>query len=101
MAFGLCNAVDRHSMQQLARVSVANIYLFLPRQAFADDEALTRLFHSTLVLSTASRMFMSFILRSSIMFSIHVFVCLPLLLALSTCPYSAVDGSLLPSILVT
>src|SRR6218665_205640 len=76
---------------------------FLLRQAFADDEASTRLLHILLflLLSTASLMFIPCAVRSSFILSIHFFGCLPLLLVPSTCPYSATTGSLFPSILVT
>src|SRR6218665_302916 len=75
---------------------------FLLRQAFADDEASTRLFQILLflLLSTASLMFIPCAVRSSFTFSIHFFGCLPLLLVPSTCPYSATTCSLFPSILV-
>src|SRR6218665_39695 len=76
---------------------------FLLRQAFADDEASTRLLQNLLflLLSTASLMFIPCAIRSSFTLSIHFFGCLPLLLVPSTCPYSATTGSLFPSILVT
>src|SRR6218665_2443697 len=76
---------------------------FLLRQAFADDEASTRLFQILLflLLSTASLMFIPCAVRSPFTLSIHFFGCLPLLLVLSTCPYSATTGSLFSSILVT
>src|SRR6218665_3045620 len=75
---------------------------FLPRQAFADDEASTRLLQILLflLLSTASLMFIPCAIRSSFTLSIHFFGCLPLFLVPSTCPYSATTGSLFPSILV-
>ena len=78
---------------------------FLLRQAFADDEASTRLLQILLflLLSTASLMFIpcAVYVRSSFTLSIHFFGCLPLLLVPSTCPYSATTGNLFPSILVT
>src|SRR6218665_1853407 len=79
------------------------IIQFLLRQAFADDEASTRLLQILLflLLSTASLMFIPCAVRSSFTLSIHFFGCLPLLLVPSTCPYSATTGSLFPSILVT
>src|SRR6218665_3323192 len=74
---------------------------FLLLQAFADDEASTRLLQILLflLLSTASLMFIPCAVRSSFTLSIHFFGCLPLLLVPSTCPYSATTGSLFPSIL--
>src|SRR6218665_3247696 len=78
---------------------------FLLRQAFADDEASTRLLQILLflLLFTASLMFIPCTVRSSFTLSIHFFGCLPLLLVPSTCPYSATTSrtSLLTSILVT
>src|SRR6218665_507621 len=76
---------------------------FLLRQAIADDEASTRLLQVllSLLLSTASLMFIPYAIRSSFTLSIHFFGCLPLLLVPSTCPHSATTGSLFPSILVT
>src|SRR6218665_401732 len=76
---------------------------FLLRQAFADDEASTRLLQIRLflLLSTASLMFVPCAIRSSCTLSIHFFGCLPLLLVPSTFPYSATTCSLFPSILVT
>src|SRR6218665_1505874 len=64
---------------------------FLLRQAFADDEASTRLLQILLflLLSTASLVFIPCAIRSSFTLSIHFFGCLPLLLVPSTCPYSA------------
>src|SRR6218665_493314 len=78
-------------------------FQFLVRQAFADDEASTRLLQILLflLLSTASLMFIPCAVRSPFTLSIHFFSCLPLLLVPSTCPYSATTGSLFPSILVT
>src|SRR6218665_1636836 len=71
------------------------IFQFLLRQAFADDEASTRLLQILLflLLSTASLMFIPCAVRSSFTLSIHFFGCLPLLLVPSTCPYSATTGS--------
>jgi len=46
-------------------------------------------------------MFIPCAVRSSFTLFIDIFGCLPLLLVLSTCPYSATTGSLFPSILVT
>src|SRR6218665_2330258 len=86
------------------RVVLDDIQLqFLLRQAFADDEASTKLLQILLflLLSTASLMFIHCAVRSSFTLSIHFFDCLPLLLVPSTCPYSATTGSLFPSILVT
>jgi len=79
------------------------IFQFLLRQAFADDEASTRLLQILLflLLSTASLMFIPCAVMSSFTLSIHFFGCLPLLLVPSTYPYSATTGSLFPSILVT
>src|SRR6218665_1174533 len=79
------------------------IFQFLLSQAFADDEASTRLLQILLflLLSTASLMFIPCAIRSPFTLSIHFFGCLPLLLVPSTCPYSATAGSLFPSILVT
>src|SRR6218665_2516065 len=76
---------------------------FLLRQAFADDEASTKLLQILLflLLSTASLMFIHCAVWSFFTLSIHFFGCLPLLLVPSTCPYSATAGSLFPSILVT
>src|SRR6218665_369449 len=72
------------------------IFQFLLRQAFADDEASTRLLQILLCLlvSTASLMFIPCAVRSSFTLSIHFFGRLPLLLVPSTCPYSATAGSL-------
>src|SRR6218665_3290230 len=80
-----------------------SIIQFLLRQAFANDEASTRFLQILLflLLSTASLVFIPCAVRSSFTLSIHFFGCLPLLLVLSTCPYSATTGSLFPSILVT
>src|SRR6218665_2754156 len=79
------------------------IIQFLLRQAFADDEASTRLLQILLflLLSTASLMFIPCAIKSSFTLSMHFFGCLPLLLVPLTCPYSATAGSLLPSVLVT
>src|SRR6218665_36201 len=76
---------------------------FLLHQAFADDEASTRLLQILLflLLSTASLMFIPFAVRSSFTLSVHFFSCLPLLLVTSTSPYSATIVSLFPSILFT
>src|SRR6218665_262934 len=78
-------------------------FQFLVRQAFADDEASTRLLQILLflLLSTASLMFIPCAVRSSFTLSIHFFGCLPLLLVPSTCRYSVTTGSLFSSILVT
>src|SRR6218665_3429488 len=78
-------------------------FQFLLRQAFADDEASTRLLQILLflLLSTTSLVFILCAIRSSFTLSIHFFGCLPLLLVPYTCPYSATTGSLFPSILVT
>src|ERR1700733_16084452 len=78
-------------------------FFFLFRQVYADDEALTKFLQIglSLILNKASLMSVSFARRSSNTFSIHIFFCLPLLLVPSTCPYSAIAGSLFPSILVT
>src|SRR6218665_450377 len=56
------------------------IFQFLLRQAFADDEASTRLLQILLflLLSTASLMFIPCAVRSSFTLSIHFFGCLPL-----------------------
>src|SRR6218665_2115726 len=80
-----------------------NQFQFLLRQAFADDEASTRLLQILLflLLSTVSLMFIPCAVTSSFTLSIHFFGCLPLLLVPTTCPYSATTGSLFPSILVT
>src|SRR6218665_1962663 len=59
------------------------IYIqFLLRQAFADDEASTRLLQILLflLLSTASLMFIPCTVRSSFTLSINFFGCLPLIL---------------------
>src|SRR6218665_2150614 len=79
------------------------IIQFLLRQAFADDEASTRLLRILLflLLSTASLMFIPCAIRSSFTLSIRFFGCLPLLLVPSTCPYSTTTGSLFPSILLS
>src|SRR6218665_2409218 len=68
---------------------------FLLRQAFADDEASSRLLQILLflLLSTASLMFIPCAVRSSVTLSIHFFGCLPLLLVPSTCPYSATTNN--------
>ena|SRR6218665_2608445 len=78
-------------------------FQFLLRQAFADDEASTRLLQILLflLLSTTSLVFILCAIRSSFTLSIHFFGCLPLLLVPYTCPYSATTCSLFPSILVT
>src|SRR6218665_120004 len=57
-------------------------FQFLLRQAFADDEASTRLLQILLflLLSTASLMFIHCAVRSSFTLFIHFFGCLPLLL---------------------
>ena len=67
---------------------------FLLRQAFADDEASTRLLQILLflLLSTAPLMFILCAIRSSFTLSIHFFGCHPLRLVPSTCPYSATTG---------
>src|SRR6218665_4069125 len=83
-------------------ILVCSNFQFLLCQAFADDEASTRLLQILLflLLSTPSLMFIPCAVRSSFTLSIHFFGCLPLLLVPSTCPYSANKGSLFPSILV-
>src|SRR6218665_881316 len=86
-------------------INCSTNFQLLIRQAFADDEASTRLLQILLflLLSTASIMFIpcAVTCRSSFTLSIHFFGCLPLLLVPSTCPYSATTGSLFPSILIT
>ena len=82
-----------------------SLYMFfsLLRQACANDESLT--WHLqivlSLILSMASLISMFCALRSSIILSIQVFLCLPRLRVPSTCPYRAAAGSLLSFILVT
>src|SRR6218665_1988144 len=82
---------------------LSHVFKFILRQAFADDEASTRLLQILLflLLSTASLVFIHCAVRTSFTLSIHYFGCLSLLLVPSTCPYSATTGSLFPSTLVT
>jgi len=63
-------------------------------------EALTRLLQTSLFLVASPILvkLMFFYLRSSQIFSIQIFLCLPLLLFPSTCPCKAVIGSLSPAI---
>src|SRR6218665_4042299 len=63
-------------------ISSLSNFQFLLRQAFADDEASTRLLQILLflLLTTASLMFIPCAIRSSFTLSIHFFGCLPLLL---------------------
>src|SRR6218665_980354 len=91
-----CIYIDNSIYIYLLYLNFLFFFQFLLRQAFADDEASTRLLQVLLflLLSTASLMFIPCSL------SIHFFGCLPLLLVPSTCPYSATTGSLFPSILV-
>src|SRR6218665_3007867 len=66
-----------------------HFFQFLLRQAFANDEASTRLLQILLFLlvSTASLMFIPCAVRSSFTLSVHFFGCLPVLLVPFTCPY--------------
>ena len=76
---------------------------FLLRQAFADDEALTRSLQVdiSLALFVASRISVPSAFMSSIILSIHVFVGLPLSLLPSTWLCSTIIGSIPFFILVT
>src|ERR1700733_8108111 len=80
-----------------------SFFLFLSRQASADDEAPTSRLHIclSLVMSTASRMSRPSDSISSITFFIHVFAFLPLLLCPSIWACSAFNGNLPFSILET
>src|SRR6218665_2249456 len=66
----------------------------------ADDEALTRLLQTSLFLVVSpilvKSMFFSF--RFCLSLPIQIFLCLPLFLFPSTCPYEAAFGSLFLSI---
>src|SRR6218665_1780597 len=74
---------------------------FLFYQAYADNEASTRLLQIVMFLLYCPPLLSCSFLSSSFTLSIYFFGCLPLLLVPSTCPYSATAGSLLFSILVT
>src|ERR1043165_4282581 len=72
-------------------------------QLLSDDEAFTKLLQTSLflIVSPISARSVPFSLRSSLMLSILVFLCLPLLHSPLTCPCSAAFGSLSPPILLT
>src|ERR1043165_201087 len=76
---------------------------FLFHQLLSDDEAFTILLQSSLFMTVSpiSAKSVPFSLRSSLMLSIQVFLCLPLLLSPLTCPCNAAFGSLSPPILLT
>src|ERR1043165_1402295 len=76
---------------------------FLFHQLLSDDEAFTKLLQTSLflIISPISAKSVPFSLRSSLMLSIQVFLCLPLLCSPLTCPCSAAFGSLSPPILLT
>src|SRR6218665_1159722 len=70
---------------------------FLFYQAYADNEASTRLLQIVMFLLYCPPLLSCSFLSFSFTLSIYFFGCLPLLLVPSTCPYSATAGS--PSLL--
>src|SRR3984885_2377185 len=79
------------------------LLLFLLRQVFTDDEALTKLLHfgRSLARSITFRISHPLSFMSSSTLSIHFFLGLPLLLKPSTSPCSTFAGILSFSILIT
>src|SRR3984885_3947454 len=79
------------------------LLLFLLRQVFTDDEALTKLLHfgRSLARSITFRISHPLSFMSSSTLSIHFFLGLPLLLNPSTAPCSTFAGILSFSILIT
>src|SRR6218665_1469350 len=85
------------------RTQVHITYLFLLFRQLADDEALIMFLQTSLFLVSpyAIDKCMCISSKSTLTLSIHLFLCLPLLISPLTCPCSAACGSLFSSILST
>src|SRR5688572_635420 len=89
---------QKNLVRNILHLGLLQLLLLLVHQV-SDDETLMTLLQSS--FCTISPIFVRSVplsCRSSLMLSIHVFRCFPLLLPPSTCPCSAAFGNLPPSI---